>query len=78
MNSTSLAFKRVRNGANGIRMDKFTAPCKLGTVPALVWVHGKDQIEVGKWVRIKECEGDTWHSVFVDKINEDGYFFASR
>lgn len=52
--------------------------CKLGTMPALVLVHGKDRIEPDNWIRIKECEGDKWHEVFVISVMDDGYFFADR
>lgn len=53
-------------------------PAKLGTVPALVIVHGSDPVEVGRWVRIKERDGDRWHRVRVTGVNDDGHFFADR
>lgn len=61
--------------------DKFlnkAVSCKLGTMPALVLVHGSDTIEVGKRIRVKESDGDRWHYVLVTRINPDGYFFADR
>jgi hypothetical protein len=53
-------------------------PCKLGTVPTLVHLHGSDRLEVGKRVRIKEREGDRWHRVLVTAVHLDGYFKADR
>jgi len=58
--------------------ERFNVSCKLGTIPALVRVHGRDKIEVGKPVRIQEMPGDRWHHVYVTRINPDGYFFADR
>jgi hypothetical protein len=52
--------------------------CKIGTMPAYARVHGKDKIEVGNWIRIKECPGDEWHRVLVRQVNPDGYFQADR
>jgi hypothetical protein len=55
-------------------------PMKLGTVPCCVLIHGTDRKRMapGKWIRIKECEGDRWHAVLVTEINETGHVFASR
>ena len=57
--------------------------CKLGTQPAQAHIHGRDALETGKRVRIKERDGDKWHSVLVTRVdrNEDGavmYFMADR
>jgi hypothetical protein len=60
------------------RSKMFSRSCKLGTMPALVRVHGRDKIEVGSRIRIQECWGDNWHTVRVTKVNPDGYFFADR
>lgn len=57
--------------------DKRTRNCKIGTVPYLVWVHGRDKIEVGKVVRVRWYERQKWVSVKIDRINDNGYFFAS-
>jgi hypothetical protein len=53
---------------------------KIGTVPCLVVVHGADEkrLAAGQWVRVKECEGDKWHQVYVEHIDGDGNIFASR
>ncbi len=54
-------------------------PMKIGTVPHTVLVHGSDKpVMPGKWVRIKETEGDKWHRVLVDRVNPDGHVFAKR
>jgi hypothetical protein len=58
--------------------DLFSVSCKLGTMPALVRVHGRDRIEAGRAIRVQECVGDRWHHVYVTKVNDDGYFFADR
>ena len=52
--------------------------CKLGTMPALVIIHGADEVIVGRRIRIKESDRDRWHRVRVTKVNPDGYFFADR
>lgn len=52
--------------------------CKIGTMPAVARVHGKDKIEVGKWIRIQERQGDKWHSVLVRRVEPDGFFQADR
>lgn len=62
-------------------MDKFlekARSCKIGTMPAMVIVHGSDSVLPGNWIRVKERAGDRWHRILVEAINEDGYFFASR
>lgn len=58
-------------------------PCKIGTVPMTVTVHGADRIDTRKWVRIKEGAGDKWHRVYVtglvaDKEGRVTYFTADR
>ena len=35
-------------------------PCKIGTIPKLLLVHGGDKIAVGKYVRVKYAEGGRW------------------
>ena len=52
--------------------------CKLGTVPALVWVDGRSTVQPGKWVRVKEAEGGAWTRVYVYEVRDDGYFMADR
>jgi hypothetical protein len=60
--------------------DRDLISCKIGTIPALVLVHGSDKkkLAVGKWIRVKESEGARWTQVYVTEVREDGYFFASR
>ncbi len=53
-------------------------PCKIGTIPAVVRVHGKDKIVVGEWIRIQETENGRWERVLVQRVNPDGYFQADR
>jgi len=53
--------------------------CKIGTIPALVYVDGRCKIEVGNKIRVRETDhGSEWFNVIVDKINYDGYFFAYK
>jgi len=52
--------------------------CKLGTMPAFVQVHGRDKIEPGRWIRVKEAVGGRWSSVLVNRVEPDGYFQADR
>jgi hypothetical protein len=64
-------------------MDWYDRPLtrmKLGTIPALVLVHGADRkrMAAGVSVRIKEREGDRWKRVTVDRVADDGYVFASQ
>ncbi|HUR09641.1 MAG TPA: hypothetical protein VM347_44385 [Nonomuraea sp.] len=53
-------------------------PAKLGTIPAIVVVHGADRVEVGRRVRIKERDGDRWHKVLVTQLGPGDHFFADR
>lgn len=52
--------------------------CKIGTIPALVLIHKSDKVQIGSYVRVKECEGDKWHRLLITNINEDGYIFFTR
>lgn len=60
--------------------DRNLTPMKLGTVPKAVLIHGFDKrrMAAGKWIRIKESEGDKWHSVLVEDIRDCGTVVASR
>ncbi len=55
-------------------------PCKLGTVPTVVWLHGTDAktLAPGKRVRIKEHVGGRWSVVTITRVDPDGYFMADR
>lgn len=53
-------------------------PCKIGTIPMVVKLHGRDKLVVGKWVRVKLMEGARWESVLVTEVRDDGYFMANR
>lgn len=59
-------------------LEKYGRPCKIGTIPALVRVHGKSVVEAGRYILIMECEGDKWHDVLVTEVHANGYFKASR
>ena len=58
--------------------DERYIPCKIGTIPASVRVYGRCKIALDKWIRVKLRGEYEWIFVYVDKINDDGYFFASR
>lgn len=60
---------------------------KLGTMPSMVWIHGRDKIEVGKNVRYREQKTadpgfrfwhGQWDYALVTQINPDGYLFLER
>lgn len=59
-------------------LEKHGRPCKIGTIPAIVRVNGKSVVEPGRYIEIKECEGDKWHYVLVTQVHPDGYFKADR
>lgn len=59
-------------------VEKFGRGCKIGTMPAVVRVHGKSVVEAGRYIEIQECEGDKWHQVLVTEVHPDGYFKANR
>jgi hypothetical protein len=55
-------------------------PCKIGTMPMLVQVHGTDwkKMKVGNWMRIRYNEGGNWERVLLTRIDPDNYFMADR
>lgn len=53
-------------------------PCKIGTVPAVVQVHGSDRLVVGKRIRIKRRFNGKWQMVTVNRIDPSGYFQADQ
>lgn len=48
-------------------------PCKIGTQPAIVRLHGRDAkyMLVGWSVRIQESRGDKWHRVYVTSLKRN-------
>lgn len=52
--------------------------CKIGTVPMVVHVHGKDAMRVGNWIRVKMRQGANWQRVYVNRIDADGHFQADQ
>lgn len=53
--------------------------CKIGTIPAVVYIVGFAKPEVGKWLYVQyKGHGEKPFKVLVDKVNPDGYFFASK
>ncbi len=63
--------------------DQFLAaavPCKIGTVPVLAIIHGRDRKRMapGIRIRIREAVGARWSWVLVRSISPDGHFFADR
>lgn len=55
-------------------------PCKIGTIPMLVWLHRQDAktIAPGRYVRVKYAVGGCWEQVLVTRVDPDGYFMANR
>lgn len=60
--------------------DRDLTPMKIGTVPCVALIHGTDKkaMRQGSIIRIKECEGDRWHTVMVDEVRPCGTVVASR
>lgn len=56
----------------------YDTPCKLGTVPAVVRLHGADTVEAGRIVRVQEAPGAKWEAVLVHDVSTDGHFKAER
>lgn len=53
-------------------------PCKIGTKLALVILDGRSVVAIGRKIRFRYYdEAHRWHYATVDRINPDGYFFAS-
>lgn len=61
---------------------KGTWPCKIGTMPMLVRIHGSDlkHIIPGGHIRIKDREGGRWQNVIVRRLAEgdNPWFQADR
>lgn len=55
-------------------------PCKIGTVPMVVYVHAADRrrLKPGFWARIREAENGPWAKVLATRVDEGGYFMADR
>jgi hypothetical protein len=53
-------------------------PCKIGTVPKVVLVHGSDRVSPGNRIRIKEGVGAPWSMVTVTYVDGTDHFFADR
>lgn len=55
-------------------------PCKIGTVPVMAIIHGRDRkrIAPGVRIRIREDEGGPWTWALVRSISPDGHLFADR
>jgi hypothetical protein len=54
------------------------SPCKIGTIPKLLQVHGGDKVAVGKYIRVKYAEGGRWEKVLVTEVHDNGYFKADK
>lgn len=55
-------------------------PCKIGTIPMLVRVHGKDwtNMAIDTWIRVQYAENGNWETVWVTRVDPNGYFMADR
>ena len=70
-----------RHGAR--LLDPKMMSCKIGTVPAIAWVHGRDlplvagkTIRVRMWIRGRDWER-RWREVTINELHGDGYFKAA-
>jgi hypothetical protein len=53
--------------------------CKLGTMPHAVIFRHNYKLAVGKEILVRDpMHGSKWYRITIDRINQDGYFFASR
>jgi len=72
-------FREPDEGVLHVYGANISTSCKIGTIPALVNVHGKDKVKVGEAIRVRDAiPGSEWFRVKVDKINPGGYFFAAK
>ena len=53
-------------------------PCKIGTVPRLVYVHGHDKVLPGLPIRVRDEGARKWERVTVEKVGPGRYFFATN
>lgn len=54
-------------------------PCKVGTIPSLVILRYRYNIEPGKRIVFRmAAHGTRWETSIVDRVNENGYFFVRR
>jgi hypothetical protein len=53
-------------------------PCKIGTVPHTVYVHGHDKVLPGLTVRVRDEGARRWERVVVDSVGPGRHFFAQR
>lgn len=60
-------------------------PCKIGTIPMIVRIHGKDidKIAPGNYIRVKyqypTFAGESWSRVHVTKYDPSSrHFFADK
>lgn len=52
-------------------------PCKIGTIPYQVVLHGSPILVVGSIRNVrKTIDNSKWFRVLITRINEDGYFFC--
>lgn len=61
-------------------LEKFGTSCKIGTIPMVVRVHGRDKknMNTNKWIKIQMSENAPWEEVYVREIWGNGYFQADR
>lgn len=52
-------------------------PCKIGTIPDLIWLRYKYKLRVGLKIQYrKHGESTKWRVGYVWKVNPNGYFFV--
>lgn len=55
----------------------YNYPCKLGTVPYVIYaIDKRTPLEPGRVVRIKKMRGGKWETVLIREVWPDGYFKA--
>lgn len=58
--------------------ERYGKPCKIGTIPMIVQVHGNSKMTVGSHISIRYAENGRWEQVLVTRVDPDGYFMADR
>jgi len=53
-------------------------PCKIGTQPWVVVLWRSYRLEVGRKIKVRDYRhGSKWFCVTIERVNGDGYFFAT-
>ena len=51
-------------------------PCKVGTIPMMVRVHGKTPVRPNARIKFQDVENGKWRTGIVSSVSHDGHFFV--